>query len=72
MHTFFLAVQLIIAVLLTIFILLQSSGSGFGAFWRGGGETYHTRRGLEKIVYYATMVCTGLLVLVAVLSLLSQ
>ncbi len=72
MHTVFLTIQLILSVLLTIFILLQSSGSGFGAFWRGGGETYHTRRGLEKIVYYATVVGTTLLIVVAVLSLLSQ
>ncbi len=72
MHTVFLITQLVLSILLTVFILLQSSGSGFGGFWRGGGETYHTRRGLEKIVYYATIVGTGLLVLIAVLSLLSQ
>lgn len=72
MHNIFLVIQLILSIMLTVFILLQSSGTGFGAFWRGGGETYHTRRGLEKIVYLATMISTGILIITGVLSLVSQ
>ena len=36
-------------------ILLQAQGSGLGATWGGGGETYHTKRGVEKILLYVTV-----------------
>lgn len=65
MKEFLLIVQIILSVLLTIFILLQASGAGFGATWSGGGETYHTRRGLEKIVFYLTIVGVVLFILVS-------
>jgi preprotein translocase subunit SecG len=37
-------------------ILLQAQGSGLGTTWGGGGETYHTRRGVEKVVFILTIV----------------
>lgn len=49
-------VQIILSVVLISFILLQSQGSGLGAAWGGGGETYHTRRGVEKVIFIATIV----------------
>lgn len=51
-----LAIALMItAVLLVAAILLQAQGSGFGTSWQGGGETYHTKRGLEKVLFYFTI-----------------
>lgn len=55
MHQALLIAQIILSVLLTVAILLQVQGSGLGASWSGGGETYHTRRGLEKILFYFTI-----------------
>ena len=49
-------VQIILSVVIISFILLQSQGSGLGATWGGGGETYHTRRGVEKVIFIATIV----------------
>lgn len=55
MHTALLVIQSILSVLITGAILLQAQGSGFGTTWSGGGETYHTRRGLEKVLFYFTI-----------------
>ncbi len=63
MQTTLLLVQSILSALIIVAILLQSSGTGFGATWSGGGETFHTRRGLEKVLFYATIVLTVLFAL---------
>jgi protein translocase SecG subunit len=54
--------QTVLAFIITGSVLLQAQGSGFGTTWSGGGETYHTRRGLEKVVFYLTIVCVGLFI----------
>ncbi|MEX0895432.1 MAG: preprotein translocase subunit SecG [Patescibacteria group bacterium] len=56
MYTALLITQIILAVTVVSCILLQSQGSGLGAAMGGGGETFHTRRGLEKVIYYITIV----------------
>lgn len=50
------AFQILLSVLLISCILLQAQGSGLGSTWGGGGETYHTKRGIEKVVFYLTIV----------------
>lgn len=47
--------QIVVSVLLTAAILLQAQGSGLGTTWGGGGETYHTRRGVEKVIFGFTI-----------------
>ncbi len=56
MQTALLICQIILAVIIVASILLQAQGNGFGAAWGGGGETYHTRRGVEKMVFMVTIV----------------
>ncbi len=58
-------IQISLATFLTIAILLQAQGSGLGSTWGGGGETYHTRRGLEKVLFYLTIAGTGAFILVS-------
>ena len=65
MRTTILIIQMILAVSLTGAILLQSQGSGLGATWGGGGETYHTKRGVEKVLFYLTIMGTCLFVILA-------
>lgn len=67
-RTLILAGQVVISLFLTGAILLQAQGSGLGSTWAGGGESYHTRRGIEKVLFAATIV---LIALFAVFSLLS-
>lgn len=59
MATVLLIGQMMMAVLLIGAILLQAQGTGLGASWSGGGESYHTRRGLEKILFIFTIVGTA-------------
>lgn len=66
MQTTLLIAQMITAILIVGAVLLQAQGNGFGAAWGGGGETFHTRRGVEKVVFYFTIVA---IVLFAALSL---
>lgn len=60
-------VHIVLSLLLITTILLQAQGSGLGATWGGGGETYHTKRGVEKVLFYATIL---LIVLFATSSVL--
>lgn len=60
MHIFLVIAQIILSVTLIACILLQAQGAGLGAAWGGGGETYHTRRGIEKVVFVGSII-TGIL-----------
>ena len=62
--------QIIISILLIIAILLQAQGSGLGTTWQGGGETYHTKRGLEKILFYFTIIAIALFIVVSIANLI--
>lgn len=48
--------QIIVSALIIGAILMQAQGTGLGSTWSGGGETYHTRRGVEKAVFYFTVI----------------
>ena len=50
------AVQIGLSVILILFILLQSKGSGLGGVFGGEGNVYRTKRGAEKILFIATVV----------------
>lgn len=69
MFTTLLIFQIILSGALTACILLQAQGSGLGAAWGGGGETYHTRRGIEKVVFIGSIVCLSLFVINSILLL---
>ncbi len=46
---------IVISILLTVSILLQSKGVGLSSTFGGGGDFYRSRRGVEKILYYMTI-----------------
>ena len=48
--------QIILAVLLVIAILLQQKGSGLGGVFGGSSNVYSTKRGVDKILFYGTIV----------------
>jgi preprotein translocase subunit SecG len=61
--------QIVVSIALIILILIQERSSGLsGILGGGGGEIYSQRRGLEKMLFGATIV---LIVVFAVLSLLN-
>jgi len=48
--------QIALAVLVIVGISLQQRGTGLSSAFGGSGLEYSTKRGLEKWVFYATIV----------------
>lgn len=49
-------VQIVLAALVIITIVLQQRGSGLSSAFGGSSMEYSTKRGVEKIIFYATIV----------------
>jgi len=63
--------QIIVAVLLIIFILLQQRGEALGSAFGGtGGGFYGTRRGIQQKIFWATIVAGILFIILALLNIL--
>jgi protein translocase SecG subunit len=69
MEDVYLLIQLILSVLIIGAVLVQNKGGGFGRAWSAGPSSF-TKRGLERLVFRATFVLTGLLVAISILELL--
>ncbi len=48
--------QIVIAILLMLAILLQSRGVGLSGVFGGGGNIYRTKRGIEKKLFFLTII----------------
>ncbi|MEK7502981.1 MAG: preprotein translocase subunit SecG [Patescibacteria group bacterium] len=62
--------QIIVSLLLIGAILLQQKGTGLGASFGGSGQIYRSKRGLEKILFWATIVLAVIFSLTAVVNLI--
>ena len=69
MTTLISIAQIIIAVLLIAAILLQQRGSGLSSAFGGGGGVYYQKRGLEKVLLWASAVLAALFLGIALLRL---
>lgn len=59
--------QIIIACLLIFLILIQAKGSGgLGSAWGSGTQFYGSKRGLEKIIFIATICLATLFLLTSI------
>lgn len=63
-------IQIIICVLLVTSILLQQRGGGLGGAFGGAGTSYHTKRGLEKILFISTIILAVLFTMSTIAALL--
>jgi preprotein translocase subunit SecG len=62
-------VTILVSILLIIMIMIQSKGSSFGTGFGGdGGSMYTTRRGFEKTLFDATIVVSGIFLVLAIVS----
>jgi len=61
--------EIIISALLAISILLQQRGAGTSAIMGGGGASYYTRRGFEKVLFGAIIVLAILFIATAIASM---
>lgn len=64
--------QIILAVAVIIFILLQARGAGLGSAFGGtsAGSVFKTRRGVERLIFNLTIVFVVLFAVVSVTSAL--
>ncbi|MBR0488489.1 preprotein translocase subunit SecG [Candidatus Saccharibacteria bacterium] len=60
--SFLEVVIFISAFLMILLVLLQQRGASLGAGFGSSGELYTTRRGLEKSLFTATIVCAVIFV----------
>lgn len=66
-------IQIILAVAIIALILLQERSSGMSGLLGGGSDGfYQARRGMEKIIFYATIALSVLFVGLAIWQLFSQ
>lgn len=63
-------VQILISIVLIISILLQAKGTGLGNVFGGGGETFRSKRGMEKILYTFTIVLCVLFLISSLLGVI--
>ncbi|MEK7464234.1 MAG: preprotein translocase subunit SecG [Patescibacteria group bacterium] len=63
--------QIVVSIILIILILLQEREGGLGGLLGGTGvgSQYQTRRGLEKGIYYATIVFAVVFAVLAILNI---
>ena len=61
--------QILVAIILTGLILLQAKGGGLGTAFGGQSSVYHTKKGVEKMVFYLTIALGVLLTLLALINL---
>ncbi|MEX2013099.1 MAG: preprotein translocase subunit SecG [Candidatus Levyibacteriota bacterium] len=64
--------QIIIAALLIGAVLLQSQSGGLSTAFGGGGEFYRSRRSLEKVLYFGTIVLATVFALLSIILLLPR
>ena len=61
-------IQIIVAVLLSVSIILQNRGSDAGMAYGGGAQTYRSKKGLERLLFYATIVLAVIFASISILS----
>ena len=72
MKNLFNAVTVVSAVLMIMFVLIQTRGSSLGAAFGGDTSYYRSRRGAEAVIFNATIVFAVIFVLSVILSILSK
>jgi len=63
-------IQIVLSILVIISILLQQRGGGLSAAFGGDGNIYRTKRGVEKVIFRATIVLTALLAASAIVTVI--
>lgn len=57
--------QLILSIIIISLILLQAKGTGLGTAFGGQSGTYHSKRGVEKVIFSLTLALVALFVIIA-------
>ena len=62
--------QIVISILLMVSILLQNRGSGLSAAFGGDFGGYYTKRGMEKFLFYSSIVLAFLFIASAIVNII--
>lgn len=68
-QTILTVLQIVVSILLITAILLQQKGTGLGGVFGGSSNVYSTKRGVDKVLFRATILLSVLFFLVALSSL---
>jgi preprotein translocase subunit SecG len=63
--------QILVSVALSIVLLLQAKGSGFGAGLGGSTSMFRTRRGIERTLFQLTIVLVVVFLGISILSVIA-
>lgn len=58
--------QIAVSILLILSIVIQEKGVGLGMAFGGGGELYRSKRGVDRVLFIATVVLSILFIASAV------
>ena len=64
--------EIVVAALLIGVILLQMQGTGLSSSFGGSGEFYRSRRSIEKLLLYLTIILSAAFGLISILLLISR
>lgn len=68
MHTALNIIQIIVAILLILVIMFQVKGGGIGGIFGQAESVYRTKRGVEKWLFWATIILSAVFVILALVS----
>ena len=71
MKNFLEVVEIVLAALLCGSILLQHRGTGIGGAFGGADLSYRSRRGVEQLLFRATILCATLFIVVVIAQILT-
>ena len=63
--------QTLVAIALVVVILMQNRGAGLGSVFGGSGNTFSTKRGVEKILFRATIILAIIFIVLALANILT-
>ncbi|MDP2919631.1 MAG: preprotein translocase subunit SecG [Dehalococcoidia bacterium] len=65
MQTALNIIQIVLSVILILAVLLQVKGGGIGGIFGQADKVYRTKRGIEKGLFWVTIIVAALFVIVA-------
>ena len=70
MKNILLIIQIIISITLILVILIQTKGTGLGTAFGGSGAIYRSKRGIEKLFVYLTVILAFSFFLISVIQVI--
>ena len=70
MRVILLISQIVISLAIIVVILMQSKGTGIGTVFGGSESFYRSKKGVEKLFVYLTIMLTFLFALVSIIQVI--